>query len=76
MSISYTADIRPLFRDGDVRCMKKAGVKLDDAAWMSVPANAQLVYSAVSAGTMPPDKPWPVDSISLFEAWIDAGFPA
>jgi hypothetical protein len=76
MAISFAADIRPLFRDGDVRCMGKAGVKLDDPAWMSVPANAELVYDAVSAGTMPPDKPWEVERISLFKAWMDAGYPA
>jgi hypothetical protein len=75
MAISFAADIRPLFRDGDVRCMGKAGVKLDDPAWMSVPANAELVYGAVSAGTMPPDKPWEVERISLFKAWMDAGYP-
>ena len=56
MAISFAADIRPLFRDGDLRCMGKAGVKLDDLAWMSVPANASVVYDQVSAGTMPPDK--------------------
>jgi len=76
MAISYAADIRPLFRDGDVKCMGKAGVKLDDFAWMCVPANASAVYGAVSAGTMPPDKPWAPDHISLFKAWVDAGYPA
>ena len=76
MAISFAADIRPLFRDGDIGCMGKAGIKLDDAAWMSVPANAKLVYGAVSAGTMPPDKPWASDRISLFKAWMDAGYPA
>ena len=76
MAISFAADIRPLFRDGDVRCMGKAGVKLDDLAWMSVPANAKLVYGAVSSGTMPPDSPWSADRVSLFKSWIDAGHPA
>jgi hypothetical protein len=76
MAISYAADIRPLFRDGDVKCMGKAGVKLDSLAWMSVPANASAVYGAVSAGTMPPDKPWASEHIALFKAWVDAGYPA
>ena len=26
MAVSFTADIRPLFRDGDIECMKPAGV--------------------------------------------------
>jgi hypothetical protein len=73
MAYGYAADIRPLFREGDVACMKPAGVKLDDAAWMCVPANAGLVYGAVSTGKMPPDAPWGADKVALFKAWMDAG---
>jgi hypothetical protein len=43
---------------------------------MCVPANAQSVYGAVSAGTMPPDAPWSPDRVSLFKKWMDAGYPA
>lgn len=66
MALSFATDIRPLFREGDIKCMKRAGVKLDDPAWMCVPANAQHVYAAVSAGKMPPDAPWPADRVALF----------
>jgi hypothetical protein len=76
MALSFAADIRPLFRDGDVACMKNAGVALDDPAWMCVAANAQSVYHAVSGGAMPPDKPWPADRVALFKTWMDAGCPA
>ncbi len=76
MALSFATDIRPLFRDGDIKCMGRAGVRLDDPAWMSVPANAQSVYDQVSSGLMPPDAPWPSDHISLFKKWMDAGFPA
>ena len=76
MALSFAKDIRPLFRDGDIKCMGDSGVDLDDPAWMCVPANAQSVYSQVSAGTMPPDTPWPPDRISLFKKWMDAGYPA
>lgn len=76
MSLSFATNIRPLFRDEDIECMRNAGVNLDDPAWMSVPANAQSVYSQVSAGTMPPDAPWPPDRVSLFKKWMDAGYPA
>lgn len=76
MAISFAADIRPLFREGDIKCMEKGGVKLADLAWMSDPAHAKSVYEAVSAGTMPPDKPWPAERISLFKSWMDAGYPA
>ena len=76
MALSFAADIRPLFRDGDIRCMKPAGIRLDDPAWMCVPANAQQVYGAVSTGKMPPDAPWLADRVSLFKKWMEAGCPA
>ena len=41
MALSFATDIRPLFRDDDVDCMKPIGVDLDDPVWMCVPANAQ-----------------------------------
>jgi hypothetical protein len=73
MALSFATDIRPLFRDGDIKCMGSSGVNLDDPAWMCVPANAQNVYGQLSAGAMPPDAPWPPDRISLFKKWMDAG---
>jgi hypothetical protein len=76
MALSFATNIRPLFREGDVKCMKTAGVALDDPAWICVPANAQHVYQAVSSGKMPPDKPWPADRVALFKSWMDAGCPA
>jgi hypothetical protein len=76
MALSFATDIRPLFRAGDVACMKKAGVALDDPAWMCVAANAKEVYGAVSAGKMPPDEPWPAERVALFKQWMDAGCPA
>jgi hypothetical protein len=76
MPLSFATNIRPLFRDGDIRCMAPAGVHLGDPAWMCVPANAQHVYAAVSAGKMPPDAPWPADQVSVFKNWMDAGCPS
>jgi len=57
--LSYAKDIRPLFREGDVRCMKPAGIALDDAGWMCVGGECGAGVWAVSAGKMPPDAPWP-----------------
>ena len=57
MALSFVTDIRPLFREGDMQCMEPAGVKLDDAARMCIPANARSVYDQVSTGAMPPDAP-------------------
>jgi hypothetical protein len=76
MAVSFATEIKPMFREGDVRCMKPAGVLLDDAAWMCAPANAAKVYGAVSTGKMPPDAPWPAEKVSKFKQWMDAGCPA
>jgi hypothetical protein len=76
MALSFATDIRPLFRDEDIDCMKPMGVDLDDPAWMCVAANALTVYGAVAAGSMPPDEPWPKDRVLLFKEWMDAGCPA
>ncbi len=73
MVLSFANDIRPLFRDGDVKCMKSAGVLLDELTWMSVPENAQHVYHAIASGKMPPDAPWPAERVGLFKQWMDAG---
>jgi hypothetical protein len=75
MALSFVTDIRPLFREGDIQCMAPSGVKLDDPAWMCIPANALSVYDQVSAGAMPPDTPWPTNQISLFKKWMDEGCP-
>ena len=62
-------------RAGDVACMKPAGVRLEDAAWMCVAENAGHVYHAVASGKMPPDAPWGKEQVALFKEWMDAGLP-
>jgi len=76
MALSFATDIRPLFREEDIECMKPMWIDLDDPAWMCVSANAQDVYRTVSDGSMPPDEPWSADRVSLFKKWMDAGCPA
>jgi hypothetical protein len=76
MALSFAKDIRPLFRDEDIECMKPMGIDLDDPAWICVLANAKSVYGAVADGSMPPDVPWAADRVSLFKQWMDAGCPA
>jgi hypothetical protein len=75
MALSFATDIRPLFREGDVDCMKSMGVELDDPAWMCVPTNAKSVYDSVAGGSMPPGEPWAAERVALFKAWMDAGCP-
>ena len=72
-TLTYSHDIRPLFRDTDIACMAPRGKKLDDPTWMCTPANAQQVYNAVFNGRMPPDGRWPADRVALFKQWMDEG---
>jgi hypothetical protein len=76
MSVSFAADIRPLFREDDIECMKPMGIDLDDPTWMCLPANAQSVYVVLADGSMPPGEPWPEEKMALFKQWMDAWFPA
>jgi hypothetical protein len=71
--VTYTHDIRTLFRPQDISCMAKHDVRLADQQWMCDPANAANVYAVLSTGKMPPDGPWPPAQVSLFKAWMDEG---
>jgi hypothetical protein len=73
MSVSYTTDIRPLFRPADIQCMSRMGMHLGDPNWMCDRDRAQAVYDKVSTGAMPPDKPWPAEWVTLFKQWMDEG---
>jgi hypothetical protein len=73
MAVSYNTDIRPLFRPSGMKCMSRMGVNLGDPDWMRDPDHAQAVYDNVSAGAMPPDKPWPAEWVRLFKQWMDEG---
>jgi hypothetical protein len=72
-TLTYSHDIRPLFRDMDITCMGPRGKHLDDPVWMCTPANAQRVFNAVSAHRMPPDAAWPPERVALFKQWMDQG---
>ena len=66
---SFAADIRPLFRDRDVRRMT-----FDLADYEDVKANADGIYERLADGSMPCDGAWPADRVALFRRWIDEGF--
>jgi hypothetical protein len=70
---SYLNDIVPLFRPGDIQCMKNQGIDLED--WVACSEVADRILKAVSAGFMPPDQPWTADKIQVFSSWIDEGSP-
>ena len=77
MAVSFAADIKPLFREIDIKHMKVGGVLLDDYAYMSKPDNASSVLETVEGNppSMPPGGPyWTADQVALFKKWMDEGY--
>jgi len=72
-ALTYTQDIRPLFRDGDVRAMSFA---FDLGSYDDVRKNAEEIYDRLADGSMPCDARWPAQDVERFRAWVDAGCPA
>lgn len=72
MTLSFTKDIRPLFRDTpDVDSMK--GFGLDLSSYVEVKAQAENIYARLADGSMPCDGSWPEERRALFRRWIDEG---
>jgi hypothetical protein len=69
--VSFERDIRPLFRDGDIRSMSFA---FDLSSYDDVRTNASGIHDRLAAGTMPCDTAWPPENVARFQAWIDGGF--
>lgn len=78
--VSFSADIKPLFRDIDLSHMKSYGVELDNYAFMSIPDNANRVLASLSphdgqVPTMPPGGPyWTAAQLALFVQWQNDGY--
>jgi hypothetical protein len=68
--VGFERDIRPLFRDEDVKAMSFA---LNLASYDAVRDNAEAIYEKLADGSMPCDGAWPADQVQRFRAWIDAG---
>jgi hypothetical protein len=83
MTTSFTTDILPLFRPGDIGCMSPRGILIGSVDWMCDPAagndypdygNARRVYAALAGGFMPPGQKWPQAQLDKFQAWMTDGF--
>ena len=78
--VSFSADIKPLFREVDISHMKRFRVELDSYTYMSNPDNANKVLAALSPNdgeppTMPPGGPyWTADQLALFTQWQNEGY--
>ena len=72
MPVSFSADIRPLFRDSpDIDMMQ--GFGLDLSSYDDVKARAADIHASVENGSMPCDDPWPAERVALFKQWMDEG---
>ena len=78
--VSFSADIKPLFRAVDISHMKRFRVELDDYTYMSNPDNANKVLATLSPHdgeppTMPPGGPyWTAAQLELFTQWQSDGY--
>ncbi len=70
-TLSFAADIRPLFRSSDIESMKPVGIDL--SSYEEVKKRARDIYARLSAKNMPCDGPWSADSIQKFKEWMDGG---
>jgi hypothetical protein len=70
---SFAQDIRPLFREKDVRSMSFA-FDLND--YDQVKTNADEIYEKLISGEMPCDGAWSQDRVALFKQWMDGGYAA
>lgn len=72
MAVSFSADIRGLFRDSpDIDTMQ--GFGLDLSSYDDVKAQASEIFARLQDGTMPCDEAWPEERIALFKQWMDDG---
>ena len=72
-SPTWEANIKGLFNDGDIACMKRRGLDLSN--YQDVRVNAQSILDTISSGFMPPGNPWPESWVETFKRWIEIGAP-
>ena len=68
--VTFSADIKPLFREFDRNSMIKA-FDLWNAA--DVAAHQDAILKQVKAGTMPCDGAWSAAQVDVFTRWIAEG---
>ena len=68
--LSFAGDIRPLFRDHDIKSMQFA---FDLASYEDVRTNAEAIDAVLAAGQMPCDGAWADEDVRRFRSWVDSG---
>jgi hypothetical protein len=71
-SVTYTTDIRALFREKDRDAMRRA---FDLWDYTEVVAHASAIASKLHDGTMPCDGAWPAEQLDVFDRWVGQGTP-
>jgi hypothetical protein len=74
--VSFSHDIRPLFRDFDITSMKTQpppAKRFDLSKYEDVRDRADKILKVLQDQTMPCDDPWPDDKVALFQKWISDG---
>ncbi len=71
VSFSFAADIRPLFREKDIRAMKPMGIDL--SSYEDVKKHAQDIDARLSAREMPCDGSWSDSHLRKLKEWIQSG---
>jgi hypothetical protein len=71
-NLSFAEDIRPLFREKDVKEMKDNG-NFDLSVYEDVKEWAQSISAWLADGSMPCDGAWSQDKLDKFKQWMDQG---
>ncbi len=68
--LSFSADVKPLFRESDRTAMSGA---FDLWSVDDVRAHAAAISQHLHDGSMPCDGPWPPGDVALFDRWVTDG---
>jgi hypothetical protein len=71
--VSFSRDIRPLFREQDRLAMDYV---FDLWSYEEVVENADVILQRLTDGSMPCDAGWPESQLNAFRQWIEDGCPA
>ena len=71
--LSFSRDVKPLFREKDRDSMRSAFDLFD---YDDVAQHADAILGALRSGKMPCDGAWPASQVETVQRWIDQGKPA